>query len=58
MKMLRGDRLQRRELVDARVVDEDVELAESFFCVGHQTVNIFGLGNIGLDGDRLASVSA
>ena len=53
VKVLRGDHFQRQELVEARVVDEDVELAERFLCFGKKTLNILGLGNIGLDGDSL-----
>jgi hypothetical protein len=40
----------------ARVVDQDVQLAERFFRFGEETLNFFGLGNIGLDGDGLPAV--
>ena len=52
-KVLHRDLFQRQVLVEARVVDEDVELAERFLRFGKQMLNILGLGDIGLESDRL-----
>ena len=41
--MIRSDRLQGRELVDARVVDENVELAERFLRFGKEALTVWTL---------------
>ena len=51
VKVLGADRLQRRKLIDAGVVHEDVELAEGLLRLRKQPANVFGPGDVGLDGD-------
>ena len=46
--------LERGELVDARVVDQDVEPAERLLRLGEQAEDVGGIGHVRLHGDRLA----
>jgi hypothetical protein len=49
--------IQRCEVVDARVVDEDVQAAKRPFCRGKQSPNVVGHGHVCLDGNRFAAFS-
>ena len=56
VELLLRHRLDRRELVDARVVDEDVELAVALDRGLDDPARVVGLGHVAADGDRLAAV--
>ncbi|MGY4431481.1 hypothetical protein ACVWWO_003958 [Bradyrhizobium sp. F1.13.1] len=56
MEMLGRDGLERRELVNAGVVDEDVDGAERLHGLGDNVFHIFGFGQIALDGDGFATL--
>ena len=43
------------EVVDAGVVDEDVDLAVGLFGLGEELLDVFELGDVALDGDGLAA---
>ena len=45
-----------RELIDAGVVDEDVEPAEGLFGFGEETVDVGLFGDVALDGDGFAAL--
>ena len=55
VEMFVGDVFQRAEFVDARVVHENVELAERLLRFGEQAVNVHLLGNVALHGNGLAA---
>ena len=55
-KMLFGDVFERREFVDAGVVDEHVEAAVGFFGFGEEAGDVGLFGDVGLDGDGFAAV--
>src|SRR5438132_1380384 len=57
VKMFRGNVFKRHELVDAGVVDEDIERAEGFFCFGEKAADVGLFREIGLHRDRLAAVA-
>ena len=56
VEMLRRDGLERRELVDARVVDEDVDRAERLDGLGDHAFHVFGIGQVAVDGDGFATL--
>jgi len=56
VEMLGRDLLDRGELVDARVVDQDVEAAESLLRLGEEVPNVVLLGDVRPHGDCLASL--
>src|SRR5581483_2581595 len=51
-----GDFLDRLEAVDAGIVDQHIDRAEGLLRLGKEPLHIRFLGNIGLDGDRLAAL--
>ena len=51
------DAIQRRELVEARIVDEDVDRAERLDGLGHHLFHMVGVGKIAMDGDGLAALA-
>src|SRR5262245_13187416 len=53
--MLRRYVFQRREIVNARVVDENIELVECLFRFDKETIDLGRLGEIGLNSDSLAA---
>src|SRR6188768_3905215 len=53
--MFDRDGLERLELVDARVVHEDVEPAEGGLGFGDEAGDVSGLGDVALNGDGLAA---
>src|SRR5436190_18937662 len=53
--MLRGDRVEGREFVDACVVDEHIEPTESLLGFSEQTRDLRRLRNIRLDRDGFAT---
>ena len=55
MKLVLRHRFERFELVDAGVVNQNVELAECFLRLDKQALDVLLLRNIGLDGDCLAA---
>jgi hypothetical protein len=55
VEVLLGDVFQRRELVDAGVVDQDVHAAERLLGLVEQTGDVGALGHVALDGDGLAA---
>jgi hypothetical protein len=57
MKVLRSDLLELPELVDAGVVDQDVETAERLLGLGEQAVDLLRLRHVGLDGDGSAALA-
>ena len=57
VEVLRRHALERRELVDAGVVDEDVEPAERLLRLGEQALDVGLLRHVGLDGDGLAALA-
>src|SRR5262249_34040567 len=58
VELLLGDFFQRYELIDAGVIDHDVELAESFLCFGKQSVDFCLFRDVALDRDRLSTALA
>ena len=58
VEVLGGDVFQRGELVDAGVVDQDVELAERLLRLGEQPSGCPPvLADVGLHGDGLAALA-
>ena len=57
MEVLGRYLFQRLELIDAGVVDQDVEPAEGFFGFGEETADVGLIGEVGLHGDGLAAVA-
>ncbi len=57
MEVLAGDAIEGRELVDAGIVHQDIELAELLLGFGKQPLDVGLLGHVGLDGDRLAALA-
>jgi hypothetical protein len=55
VEVLRGDAAEGLEVVDASVVDEDIELAEGGFGLGEEAGDVFGVRDVSLDGDGLAA---
>jgi hypothetical protein len=55
VEVVNGDGFQGGELIDARVVDEDIDAAEGFLGGGEECLNLRGVRDIGLYGLRLAS---
>ena len=55
VEVLLGDLLERRHLVDAGVVDQDVEMAVSLDGGVDDGLGVGGLGDVALDGDGLAA---
>ena len=53
--VLGGDGFEREELVDAGVVDEDVEAAEGLGGLRYELGDLGRIGQVGLHGDGLAS---
>src|SRR6188768_2434601 len=53
--MFDRDGLEGRELVDARVVHEDVEPAKGGLGFGDEAGDVSGLGDVALNGDGLAA---
>ena len=58
VEVLGRDLLERGELVDAGVVDEDVELAERLLRLGEEPPDVGLLGDVGLHGDGLAALAS
>ena len=54
VEVLGGDLVDGAELVDAGVVDEDVEVAVLLFDRGEGAGDVFGFGEVALDGGCLA----
>ena len=52
-----GDGFERRELVDAGVVHQDVELAERLLGLREEPPDVGFLGEVGLHRDRLAALA-
>jgi hypothetical protein len=50
-----GDGFDRKELIDAGVVDEDVETAEGFSRRRDELADVGGVGQVGLDGHGFAA---
>ena len=57
MEVLGRDLLDRSELVDARVVDQDVEPAERLLRLGEQPPDVGLPGHVRLHGDGLAPLA-
>jgi len=57
VELLLRDLPERRKLVDARVVDKDVQAAEGFLGLGEEALHIGCLGHIPLHRDRFAALS-
>src|SRR5690606_11742171 len=55
VQILRRDVLERFDLHDARVVDHDVEATEHFFRMGYGGEYFVPLGDVRLEGRRLAA---
>src|SRR5439155_15826947 len=55
VELLLGDAFERREFIDARVVDENVEPAKGFLRLGEQPFDVGFPGNISLHRDGLPS---
>ena len=55
VEVLRRDGFEGRELVDAGVVDQDVELAEGLDGGVDDGLRVGGLGDVSVDGDGLAA---
>ncbi len=53
--MLFGDGFQRGELVDARIVDEDIELPVGRLGGGKELIDLRFLGDVRADGNGLAA---
>ncbi len=51
------DAIQRRELVKARIVDENVDGAERLDGLGHHFLHMAGVGKIAMNGDGLAALA-
>jgi hypothetical protein len=49
--------LDRSELIDAGVVDEDVKPAERFLRLGKEALNVVLIGDVRLDGDGFAPLA-
>lgn len=45
-------------MVGAGVVNQNVEPAKCFLCLGKEALDVFPLRNVGMDGDRLAAALA
>jgi hypothetical protein len=58
VKMLDSHVLQRSEFIDARVIDENVELVERLFRLRKKALDIRLLGDVCLDGDRCPAFAA
>ena len=58
MKLSLRHLFKRLEVVDAGVVDQDVDLAERFLRLSEKALDVFLLRNIGLDGDRFSTALA
>ena len=56
VKMLRRDGLERRELVNARVVDEDVDRTERLHGLRDDAFHVFGIGQVAVHGDSFATL--
>src|SRR5260221_8678595 len=54
--MLDGNGLERRELVDAGVVDQDIEPAIRLLGFGKEPLDVVRLGDIGLNGECFAAL--
>ena len=54
VKVLGRDRVERQKLIEARVVDQDVERAKRRDTLCKQTLDVVGPRDVGLDGDGLA----
>jgi hypothetical protein len=54
VKMFWRHDLERREFIDAGVVDQDVELAIGRLRLGEQALDVLGLEHVGLDGGCFA----
>jgi hypothetical protein len=54
--MLCGDVFNRKKLIDAGIVHEDIEMPVGFFSFGEEAGNVGFLGDIRLDGDSLAAL--
>ena len=57
VEMFGRDALQRRELVDARIVDENVDRAERLDGLGDHFFHMPGVGQIAMDGDGFAALA-
>ena len=57
VKVLGGHVLERRELVDAGVVDQDVEPAERLLRLGEEPLDVGLLGHVRLHRDGLAALA-
>src|SRR4051812_8475663 len=57
VKLVLGDRFERVELVDSRVVDQNVDFAERLVRLLEQALYVFRLRDITLDGDSLAAIA-
>ena len=56
MKQFGSDVLERRERVNAGVVHQDVDLVVRFLGLGEELVDLFRLGEIRLQRDRLPAL--
>ena len=57
VEVLGGNAIQRSELVEPGVVDEDVDRAERLDGLGHHRFHIAGVGEIAMDGDGFAALA-
>ena len=55
LEVLFGDLLDRRELINGGVVDENVEVAEGLFGFGEDVFHVLDFADIAVDGDGLAA---
>ncbi len=55
MKLIFSRVFERRELIDARVVNQNVETAEGFFRFCKKVFDVVLLRDVRLDGDRLSA---
>src|SRR4029453_1754940 len=58
MEVFGGDVLERGELVDARVVDQDVETTEGLPRLGEEPIDLLLLRHVGLHRDGLTTTAS
>ena len=56
MKLILSNVLKRREPINARVVDENIEPAECFVCFCKQMLDVFYFRYVPVNCDRLSTV--
>jgi hypothetical protein len=58
VKFILRDLFKRFEVVDTGVVNQDVDLPERLLCFSEQTLDIFLLRDVALNGDRFSAALA